>query len=81
MDYENCKHYLQMILRNARKTFLKNQNFREFLILTSRLFHLLMVDEIKEFLKKKSRFILARGILAAALVIYEQAFAEINLEI
>ena len=40
-----------------------------------------MVDEIKEFLKKKSRFILATGILAAALVIYEQAFAEINLEI
>ena len=64
-----------------KKTFLKNQNFREFLILTSRLFHLLMIDEIKEFLKKKSRFILARGILAAALVIYEQAFAEINLEI
>ena len=70
-----------MILRNAKKTFLKNQNFREVLILKSRLFHLLMVHEIKKFLEKKSRFILARGILAAALIIYEQAFAEINLEI
>ena len=70
-----------MILRNAKKTFLKNQNFREVLILKSRLFHLLMVDEMKKFLEKKSRFILARGILAAALIIYEQAFAEINLEI